>query len=155
MSDLCPEGLGRKFVYSPGGYAPKLPCPICQAQPPLSRAIPSLGKFCHACQAIPIHGYCNIAGCPTGRLRDREFFALDNLVMAASEGGANEIATAQDEEIANTIADALTKAHAPRGDLDVILEWYGGLSVGARQKLSLADLHGLSKRLVADAGGRS
>jgi len=108
-----------------------------------------LGKFCHACQAIPIHGYCNIAGCPTGRLRDREFFAIDNLVMAASEGGANDIATAQDEEIANTIADALTKAHAPRGDLDVILEWYGGLSVGARQKLSLADLHGLSKRLAA------
>lgn len=115
-----------------------------------------LGKYCHACEAIPVHGYCHLAGCPTGRLRDREFFAVDNLVMAASEGGANGIATAQDEEIASTIADALTKAHAavPRGDLDIILGWYGGLSPGARQNLSLADLHGLSKRLGAPAGVR-
>ena len=42
----------------------------------------------------------------------------------------------------------------PRGDLDIILEWYGGLSPGARQNLSLADLHGLSKRLGAPAGVR-
>lgn len=117
----------------------------------------SLDKYCNACEAFPIHGYCLLAGCPTGRLRDREFFAVDNLVMAASEGGANGIATAQDAEIASTIADALTKAHAavPRDDLDIILEWYGGLSPGARQNLSLADLHGLSKRLGAPAEVRS
>lgn len=28
---LCPECLGRGFVYAPGGYAPKLPCPTCEA----------------------------------------------------------------------------------------------------------------------------
>lgn len=60
-------------------------------------------------------------------------------------------------EFKEALADALTKAHAavPRGDLDIILEWYGGLSPGARQNLSLADLHGLSKRLGAPAEVRS
>lgn len=29
MANLCPTCLGRKFVYSPGGRAPKLPCPTC------------------------------------------------------------------------------------------------------------------------------
>lgn len=26
---------------------------------------PALGKFCHACQAIPQMGYCRLAGCPS------------------------------------------------------------------------------------------
>ena len=29
MARLCPECLGRGFVYSPGGYAPRLECPVC------------------------------------------------------------------------------------------------------------------------------
>lgn len=34
--NICPTCLGRDFVYSPGGYAPKLPCPTCGSGPPLS-----------------------------------------------------------------------------------------------------------------------
>ncbi|MBS0370968.1 MAG: hypothetical protein JSS57_17440 [Proteobacteria bacterium] len=33
MANLCTECLGRNFVYSPGGYAPKLPCPVCGKGP--------------------------------------------------------------------------------------------------------------------------
>jgi len=109
--DLCPECLGRKFVYSPGGRAPKLPCPICQPSRAPEAAAPKLGKYCHACEAIPIHGYCNLAGCPTGRLRDRDFWAEGCDVFALSEGGGLCIATAADAEIAETIVDALTRTH--------------------------------------------
>ena len=80
----------------------------------VSDPMTSLGKFCDACQAIPIHGYCNLAGCPTGRLRDREFWADGCNVMALSEGGGNTIATAVDAEISQTIVDALTTTHPPK-----------------------------------------
>lgn len=30
---LCPTCLGKHFVYSPGGYAPKLHCPTCGKGP--------------------------------------------------------------------------------------------------------------------------
>lgn len=30
---LCPTCLGKNFVYSPGGYAPKLHCPTCGKGP--------------------------------------------------------------------------------------------------------------------------
>jgi hypothetical protein len=33
MPNLCPTCLGRAFVYSPGGRAPKLPCPTCCKAP--------------------------------------------------------------------------------------------------------------------------
>jgi hypothetical protein len=33
--------------------------------------------------------------------------------------------------------------------LEIILDWYGGLPKGAREKLSLANLHDLSKLLEA------
>lgn len=38
MSKLCPECLGRNFVYSPGGYAPKLACPVC-GKGPIPKAV--------------------------------------------------------------------------------------------------------------------
>jgi len=33
MSSLCPTCLGKHFVYSPGGYAPKIHCPTCGKGP--------------------------------------------------------------------------------------------------------------------------
>lgn len=47
---LCPECLGRGFIYSPGGYAPQLPCPTCK------------GSECRACEGSGLErwvGYGN------------------------------------------------------------------------------------------------
>lgn len=72
----------------------------------------SLGKYCHACQAIPAAGYCNLANCPTAnfedlKLADREYFAMGKDVFCASEGGALIVADAIDSDMATIISRRL------------------------------------------------
>ena len=49
-------------------------------------------------------------------------------------------------------AEARSVEAEPAGALSIIVEWYKGLPKGAREKLSLANLHDLSKRLPLPAG---
>lgn len=102
-----------------------------------------LGKFCPACQAIPSGGYCHLAGCPTAPAR--EYFAEASHIVCASESGGVTIATALSPEMARLIARALTAYGEP--PLNTVVAWYRGLPKGAREKLSLANLHALAKQL--------
>lgn len=85
-----------------------------------------LGKFCTACQAIPIHGYCHLAGCPMPRpdpFAGREFFGDGLTVMCVSDGGGMGIATAIDAEMAARIAERLQTATDARERLQAIVDW--------------------------------
>lgn len=75
----------------------------------------ALGKFCHACQAIPVAGYCNLAGCPKADLRP---------LLSTNEALARENERLREalEKIGALRADDLYVIHPDMGPTAVALE---------------------------------
>ncbi len=62
------SGLGTGEGGSSGGRVHAAPDGATEGQHSAGQEqLPPLGHYCRACDAIPKHGYCNLAGCPMPR----------------------------------------------------------------------------------------